>query len=567
MKENHKKILLVGNPNVGKSVIFSRLTGIGVISSNYPGTTVEISRGYLKSATQKYEIIDVPGLYSLEPTNNAEGVASALIQEGELIVDIIDATNLERNLNLTLQLIKTGKPLIVVLNFWDETKHIGISINREKLEDILGVPVFTACGITGEGIKEIVSSFGSAKKGKLTYRDGEDWAVVGKIIGEVQKLTHKHHTLLERLSDLTIKPWTGIPIAAAVLLIIFYIIRCTGELLINMIFDPVFTKFYYSPLVKIIGLIPSELIRHLLIGKGGVILESFGILTTGVYIPLVLVLPYLISFYIVLSFLEDFGYLPRVAILLDNIFHHLGLHGYSCIPIILGIGCKVPAILSTRILESEREKIIAVSLILISAPCMPQTAMIISLGASYGVKTILSIFVILLLTGVLTSALLNKLLRGESPELFVEIPPYRIPHIATLAKKMWLRIKTFLYDAVPMIMLGVVIMALLDVSGIMELFSKTAGKVVFHLIDLPESASPVLLLGFLRKDVSIAMLKSFPLTSKQFIISSIFMVMYLPCVASFFTLTREMGIKIGIRIILLTFLLSLIVASILNILL
>jgi len=279
------------------------------------------------------------------------------------------------------------------------------------------------------------------------------------------------------------------------------------------------------------------------------------------------VLPYIISFYLVLSFLEDFGYLPRVAVLLDNIFHRLGLHGYSCIPIILGIGCKVPAILSTRILESEREKIITVALILISAPCMPQTAMIISLGAAYGVKTILLIFLILLITGILASAVLNKFLKGEAPELFAEIPPYRMPHILTLIKKMWLRTKIFINDAVPMIMLGVLIMALLDISGVMAVFSRTVGKVVFQVIDLPEEASPVLILGFLRKDVSIAMLKPFHLTSKQFIISSIFMVMYLPCVASFFTLIREMGSKIGLKIMLLSLTLSLAVAALLNIIL
>lgn len=562
-----RKILLVGNPNVGKSVIFYRLTGIGVIASNYAGTTVEFTRGYLTIGEEKLEIIDVPGIYSLEPASKAEEVAVELLKEGDIILNILDSTNLERNLNLTLQLIKRNVPVLVALNFWDETKHRGISIDYKKLEELIGVPVIPVSGVTGEGIKETVSRMNEAKKSSFSYNPEDNWKVIGKITDSVQKLSHRHHTFFDRLNEATIHPITGIPLALLALLLTFKIVRFIGEGLVNYVFDPLFRLYYYPLVISLTGHIHIEFLRQLLMGRTNVLMESFGILSTAIYVPLVVVFPYILAFYIVLSFLEDLGYLPRVAIVFDNLFHRLGLHGYSAIPVMLGLGCKVPAILSTRILESQREKIITTILILMSAPCMPQTAMIVSLGSRYGVRVVFLIFLILFIVAVVTSLFLNMVLKGDAPELFAEIPPYRLPRLYTLFNKLWIRIRSFFSEAVPMIILGVFIINILDIFKITDFLTGLFGKPLGYLLNLPGNIVSVMLLGFLRKDVSIVMLSPLGLNAKQFIVASIFMVLYLPCVASFFVLIREMGVKTTIKITALVFSIAGLVAFALNIIL
>ncbi|OGS39387.1 MAG: ferrous iron transporter B [Elusimicrobia bacterium RIFOXYD2_FULL_34_30] len=559
-----KKILLVGNPNVGKSAIFSHLTGIDIMTANYPGTTVEFTKGFLKIGNEKCEIIDIPGTYTLEPTSKAEEVAVEMLKEGDIIINVLDSTNLERNLNLTLQLLLQKKPIILVLNFWDETKHTGITINAKKLEEILHIPVIPTCAITGEGLLEIVSNINEAKISNFEYDTNERWHIIGNIIEETQKVTHKHHTLLDRLSDITIKPVTGIPSAIFILIAAFVIVRFIGEGLINYLLDPFFNKFYLPYIIKLYDITPSLFLKNIVFGKTLVAMESFGVLTTGIYIPFVVVLPYILSFYIVLSLLEDLGYLPRLAVLLDSTFHHFGLHGYSSIPILLGLGCKVPALLSIRILENEREKILTTILILMSAPCMPQTAMIMSLGVKYGLKAVILIFLIIILIAIITSSILNKIMKGEVSELFVEIPPYRIPKFNVLSKKVWIRMKNFFSEAVPLIILGVLIINIMDILHITDFISNKIGGFIINFMGLPEKTISVMLLGFLRKDVSIAMLSPFSLSTKQFIIACIFMVLYLPCIASFFVLIKEMGIKSTLKIVSLILLIAIFAAALLN---
>jgi ferrous iron transport protein B len=539
-----KKILLVGNPNVGKSVIFSRLTGIDVIASNYPGTTVEYTKGCIKLGDEKVEVIDVPGTYSLEPTSKAEEVAVEMIKQGsDIIVNVVDSTNLERNLNLTLQILKRNIPVIVVLNFWDETKHRGISIDIKKLEEILGVPVVATCGRTGEGIKELVSRLQEAKCKTYEFVEEEKWHEIGNIISRVQKLSHKHHTFLDRLAEISIHPLTGIPFVLVILYLTFKTVRFIGEGLVSL-FDSIFNNYYLPFITNIISKIfPIKLLQDLFLGTTPKVMESFGLLTTGLYIPFVAVLPYIFAFYLVLSFLEDIGYLPRLAVLLDVTLHKIGVHGYTAIPILLGFGCKVPGMLATRILEIDREKIIATVLILMIAPCMPQTAMIVSLVGRHGTQYLMLIFLILFIIAIVNGFILNKILKGETPELFVEIPPYRLPYIPILIKKLWIRLKAFFMEAVPLIILGVFIVGILDISGITNFIINIFGKPVVSILGLPKETVSVMILGFLRKDVSIALLTPFNLNIKQIIIASVFLVLYLPCIATFFTLLKELGTK------------------------
>ncbi|OQA92021.1 MAG: Ferrous iron transport protein B [Elusimicrobia bacterium ADurb.Bin231] len=557
-------VLIAGNPNVGKSVVFSRLTGINVITSNYPGTTISFTEGFLNFQDKKYRIADVPGIYTLEPVSKAEEVAVDMLRSGEIIVNVLDATNLERNLNLTLQILKLGKPMILVLNFWDETKHTGIKIDVKKLEDILGVPVIPTCAVTGEGLREVISQLSFARASSFKFNDSEKWQAIGGIIEKAQTVFHKHHTLLERLSDITIAPVTGLPAALGVLFVVFNFVRFIGEGLIETVLEPAFTNYYMPFILRLFSSLKIDFLRGILLGNPPVVMESFGVLLTGVYVPVVVVFPYILSFYIVLSFLEDFGYLPRLAVLLDNFFHRLGLHGYSAIPVMLGLGCKVPAILSTRILESKREKIITIILILMSAPCMPQTAMIFSMGARYGMKTVGFLLAIIFITALIISYLFNMIMKGDAPELFIEIPPYRMPNFQILSKKIWLRIKDFFMEAMPMIILGIFLMGILDILGITAFISSTLARPISYLLGLPREIAAVMILGFLRKDVSIAVLAPFNLSAKQFVVAGIFLVMYLPCVASFFMILRELGIRTALKIIFAIFIIALSVGSLLN---
>ncbi len=535
------KIALVGNPNVGKSLLFSRLTGVKVISSNYAGTTVEVRSAPLRCGDSEYTIFDLSGLYSLDACSKADETALAVINDCDSVINVVDATNLERNLGLTLQLLDKNIPLIVCLNFWDDTAHRGITIDAPELGRQLGVPVIPASALSGAGIGTLAAAICRAARPQAPSVKGDPWERIGRIVGSTQKLEHRHHTFSERLSDFTIHPAGGIVSAIVILGVTFLIIRYIGEWLVNGVFDPLYSD-WYGPMVLSWGNhIPVAMIRDMVIGHTVDPLESFGILTTGVYISLVTVFPYFVSFYLILGILEDSGYLPRLAVVLDGFFHRLGLHGYSAIPIMLGLGCKVPALMATRMLTAKRDKVLTTALILMCAPCLPQSAMIFSLGMQHGAMTVIAIFVILLVFSLFVNTILNRLMKGDVAEMFVDIPHYRRPRVRMMARKIWLRVIEYFREVVPMIVAGVLVIHILDALQIIHFISVLVGKPLAWLLGMPGDIAPVLVLGFLRKDVSIALLAPFSLNSHQFIIASIFMVLYVPCIASFFTLVRELG--------------------------
>ncbi len=571
-----KKIFLIGNPNVGKSVVFSRLTGVQVISSNYPGTTVEISKGYLKIGEEKIEVIDLPGTYSLEPSSKAEEVAVNLLKEQPknevAVINTIDSTNLERNLYLTLQLIEQGYLLIACLNMCDDTEHRGISIDTVKLEARLGVPVISTCAVTGVGIKLLIGRILEAKTGlqpRATPDHQERWKEIGEIIEDVQKLSHRHHTFREMLEDASIRPFSGILLGAAVIYASFKIVRFFGESLINNIFDPVFYKFYQPVVEKLSAVLGGGgFIHHLLIGDliAGKIdfKQSLGLLTTAPYIEFVMVLPYVVSFYFVLSLLEDIGYLPRLAILLDNILHRLGLHGYAIIPVLLGFGCNVPGILATRVLESKRERFIAATIISIGVPCVPLQAMIFGLLGKFSGFYVAGVYLVLFALIIILGAVLNRVMQGYSPEFLMEIPPYRFPPLAVLAKKLYFRIKWFLIEAVPIVMLGVLLINILVYFRLFDFLTAIFAPVIKGLFGLPREAVVALAIGFLRKDVAVGMLMPLALSAKQLFIAVTVLAISFPCIATFAVMFKELGFKDLVKSTLIMIFVSLIVGTLLN---
>jgi len=545
------RILLVGNPNVGKSVLFSRLTGTRIIASNYPGTTVGFTKGYLKLGGEQVEVIDVPGSYTLEPGSKAEEVAVEMLKEADLVINVIDATNLERNLNLTLQLLERQIPVIVALNMWDDTRHRGISIDVARLEELLGVPVVPTAGITGQGIKELAERLAEArvpKNARIYPTSDERWLKVGDIVSQVQSLSHRHHRWYERLADASSHRVGGIFIALLVLFATFWFVRFIGEGIIGYVADPLFEGLWTPVLVKLSAVLGAGGFWHdVLIGRliGGEInyFQSFGLLSTGLYIPLAAVLPYIVGFYFVLGILEDIGYLPRLAVLMDTIMHRLGLHGYAIIPTILGFGCNVPGIMATRILESRKQRFIAATLISIGVPCAALQAMIIGLVGEQGLKYVAMVYGSLFISWLIIGLILNRTVKGFNPELLVEIPRYRLPPWRVIGEKLWLRVSGFIKEALPIVIGTVLVVNILYILGVFNAIADITAPVLTGLWGLPKETITALAVGFLRKDVAMGMLAPLALTAKQLVISSTVLAMFFPCVATFVILARELGVR------------------------
>jgi ferrous iron transport protein B len=567
-----KKLLLMGNPNVGKSAVFARLTGARVISSNYPGTTVEFTQGMLTLEGERALLIDVPGAYDLEAASQAEEVAVNMLEEGDVVINVVDASNLERSLPLTLHLLERNTPMIVALNMWDDAVHRGISIDVPKLEAALGIPVVPTVAISGEGIKDLASRIAEARVPRHSERsETERWSEIGRIVGEVQSLTHRHRTFLEALGDASVKPWTGIPIAALLLVAAFVVVRFVGEGLIGIVLEPFFEGAWKPLMLRLSGLLgPGSLLHAIVIGKlvdGDIdFVQSFGLLTTGLFVPLGMVLPYILSFYIVLGFLEDFGYLPRLAVLLDTMMHRMGLHGWAIIPSLLGLGCNVPGILATRILETRRERFIAATIISIGVPCAALQAMIWGLLGRHGARYVVVVYFTLFLVWALLGRFLNSVLKGRSPELIMEIPPYRLPSLRALTQKVWMRMAAFLKEAVPVVLLGVLVVNVLYFVGLFDSLARVTAPVMTRVLGLPEGAVVAMAVGFLRKDVAVGMLGALDLTAGQLTVAVTVLAMLFPCIATFVVLWKQLGWADLGKSVVLMLASSLLVGSVLNLL-
>ncbi|MCD8392714.1 MAG: ferrous iron transporter B [Cloacibacillus porcorum] len=543
------RILLMGNPNVGKSVFFSRLTGVHALSSNYPGTTVGFTQGLIKHKDICADLIDVPGAYTLDPTNEAEEIARRIIEEGaDKVILVIDATALERNLVMSLQVLSYHIPVIVALNMTDEARHKGILLNVERLEEELGVPIYQTVATTGRGISDLVDNLDRARISPIEAMTKEErWQKIGKIIAGVQTVTHRHHTLLDRIEDISAHPVIGVLLGFFVLALSFTLIRFVGEGLINYIFDPIFENLWLPFLEKLSGLFGDGYLRTLLIGKlfdGSIDLEqSMGVLSTGFYVEFGMVLPYIIAFYAVLSFLEDFGYLPRLAVVFDALLHRFGIHGYAIIPTLLGFGCNVPGILATRVLESERERFIAATLISVGVPCVSIQAMLASTLGGFGMWYVGAVYFILFIVWLILGRLMHLTLSGYSPELIVEIPPYRLPSFKAWMNKLWFRIKDFFFEATPLVLGGILLVNILDTIGLLEWIGNILAPFFQTVLGLPAATAVPVVMGLFRKDIAMGLLIPLDLTAQQMLVAVIVLSMTFPCIATFVVMWKELGVR------------------------
>jgi ferrous iron transport protein B len=265
--------------------------------------------------------------------------------------------------------------------------------------------------------------------------------------------------------------------------------------------------------------------------------------------------------------MEDSGYLPRLGVLVDNLMHKVGIHGLAIIPMLLGVGCNVPGAMATRILETKRERFIAATLMAIAVPCMAQIAMIFGLAGSYGAVALSLVFATLFIVWVLLGLILNSTVKGESPEIFIEIPPYRIPYLKSLFKKLWMRVRWFLKEAIPYVLLGVLIVNILYTIGIIEFVGRISAPIITGLLGLPQDTVGALIIGFLRKDVAVGMLLPLGLTMKQMVIASVVLTMYFPCIATFTILIKELDLKDMIKASLIMVTSTIVVGTSLNFLL
>jgi ferrous iron transport protein B len=523
-------------------------------------------------------VIDLPGTYSLEPTSKAEEVTCDYLKEAyeedkeSIVLNIVDATNLERNLHLTLDLVSKGYRVVVILNMCDELTHRGIDLDVHKMQELLGVPVIALCAVTGTGVKALKDRFQQASAKKVEFRTHDEiWKAVGVITSQVQKLTHRHHTWREMLEDWSIRPFSGLIMGMAVIYLVFKAVRFIGEGLITYLFDPLFQNVYAPLLMKLNAFLGDGFWQHILIGPltdGAIDFKnSVGLLTTAPYVEFDMVLPYIIAFYFVLGILEDVGYLPRFALLLDSALHKIGLHGFAIIPVLLGFGCNVPGIMATRVLESKRERFIASTLISIGVPCAALQAMIINLLGGYGWAPLTIVLATLMGAMVVIGVVLNKTLKGYSQELVLEIPPYRWPPFGVVFGKLWLRIKEFIVDAFPLVILGVLAVNLMVYVDIFRWISNIAEPVISRWLGLPKEAVFPLLIGFLRKDIAAGLLIPLSLNIKQLIVACVVLAMSFPCIATFIIFLKELGWKYLVAATAIMLAATLLVGGALNILL
>ncbi|MCS7139527.1 MAG: ferrous iron transport protein B [Candidatus Nezhaarchaeota archaeon] len=637
-------IALAGNANVGKSCIFNQLTGLSQTVGNWPGKTVEKAEGTLYFQGYKIKIIDLPGTYSLSAYSAEEVIARDFIasRRADVIIDVVDASALERNLYLTLQLIELEVPMIIALNQVDMAEKKGILIDHRKLSEVLGVKVIPTVAITGRGLNELL---------RETVKYLEEGAVKPRLITYGREVEERLKILEDKIRELKLDVeyparWIGIKLLERDPLVIEYMSRRGGLEVVHLAErlsleledihgepSPVIVATErYAKITSIVSsvqrivaqpmvrweIILDYLTTHSILGYvilgstligmlifvfyvGGLISkaveEVFGapilemlqgslklilpsgavsILVNGVILGimagLTIVLPYIIPFHVILSLLEDSGYLPRAAYLTDALMHKAGLHGKALIPITLGFGCNVPACIGCRILETDRERTIC-GVVTVFVPCAARTIVILGVVATFvGIAHALSIYLIAIGLGLLMARLAYKVMPGEPIDLIMEVPPYRAPSLRSILIKTWSRTKEFVVIAFPIIIAASAFLEALSVLGLIEPLISIAEPLTVGVLGLPAQALIPILFGFLRKELALVMLAeslgttdfSTIMTASQMYTFALVVAIYIPCVATFSTLVKEFGLKKAVMISLTTVIVALIVGALAN---
>ncbi|MGD1060466.1 MAG: ferrous iron transport protein B [Methanomassiliicoccales archaeon] len=612
------EIGLIGQPNVGKSALFSKLTGIGAISSNYPGTTVEFEEGSVVRKGQRLNFHDLPGTYSLAGISEDELVATRLLAEKKLdaVIAVVDANRLEQGLVLVFELIELGYRVVVALNMMDTARR-RYTLDVTALEEAVRVPMVPTVAITGEGVEDLVELLVAGKvteskfvvpydrhieemlkelasdpaslvtpfptRGALVkllegnpffeglfssdfrkkvdrlkqgFEEDHHEAIAVHIsrdrFGEAGRLAKlvtselpKAESRLDRLSDLTLRPKTGIPIMIAVLGGVFLAVVVLGGFL-----ESTLLSTYHA----IVGNFFIDLGRTL----GGELGEALGRgFDLSIQAILSIVIPYIVVFYLMLGVLEDTGYIPRMVVLLDGVMHKIGLHGRAIIPMIIGMGCNVPGILATRVMESRRERFILAVITVMAVPCSAQTAVIIgTVGNNAGILWALAIYLILIGILLLLGWLMHKFMRFEPTSLALEIPDLSVPRWRNVLWKAGTRTKDFFVLAFPLLLMGSLALEVLMQYGVLNALVDPLAPFTLGLLGLPPVIIIALLFGVLRKEMALQLLVvlfgtaelTTVMSSEQMFTFALIMATYVPCIAAFAALTREFGVKDAIKV-------------------
>ncbi|MFA5364488.1 MAG: ferrous iron transport protein B [Candidatus Bathyarchaeia archaeon] len=635
MSNQHYTIALAGNANVGKSVIFNQLTGLHQHIGNWPGKTVEKAEGTLNFKGYTIDFVDLPGIYSLSTFSMEELVSREYIatEKPDLVINVVDASLLERNLFFTLQLLDLDTPLLIALNQYDMAQKKGISIDRQKAENLLGVPVVPTVAVSGKGVSEMLeiaiqviekkreitplkptygweleekagqlvkllsktslkyparwvalklleddkeienkvqqvnpTSVEAAKKYRAELEElhghscstvvtSERYHLANRIATEIQTITEPLKTpLREKLHTATTHKFFGYPILFATILAVFIGIFSFGDFASGLLGD-----FFFGLKPAFDSVLGTGIVGELL--WGGIIEGIVGGITVA--------LPYILPFYFILYLFEDSGYLSRIAFLMDNLMHKMGLHGKAFIPVMLSFGCNVPGCLGCRIMETARERLLTAFVVTL-VPCAATSVIILGLVGNFvGIQWALGLYVFNLVIIFVLGRIAFKVLPGEPTELIMEMSDYRAPHLSTVLKQTWFRLREFIVMAFPLIIVGSFIIKIAELANLLNPIADLSSPLTVVWLGLPAVTGIALIFGVLRKELTLIMLATlFGTTNFASVMSNVQMVtftlvvmLYIPCVATIAALVKEFGLKKSLTITVCEILLALLVGG------
>lgn len=560
-------ILLMGAPNVGKSVFFSKMTGVLVTSSNYAGTTVTYTHGNSKIDDSSFKMIDVPGTYSLEANNEAEKIATSFLDMKPTgVVFVLNAADLEGSIKLLLEVLKHDVPVVAALNLKDVALRLGKEVDVKILEQHLGIKIVPTVAVKEYGFdelkKQIKDNLLNPAENKIKtaadLSNRELWKKASEINDAAVTYTSKKASRLDRFGNALVKPWPGFLISFLIIALSLGIVVFAGKALraavllplVNGVIVPFFENLFS-------GLAKYEMLHDILIGEYGVFRISFEWIIT-------LILPYVTLFQFVFTFLEDSGVLPRMAVLFDSYMSKIGVQGGSLISLMLSLGCAVPAIISTRTASTRKERLIITTIICFTIPCMSQTGALIALfgAAAWWVPLALLATVIFLI--IIISKFTSKILKGHVSPMVMEIPYILVPDRKSFLKKFWVRFKQFLIEAEGPMLIAVAFASVLVGTKALDPISKFLEPVVSGWLGMPEETTLGLILGVIRREMSVAPFIKANLTDLQMFIAGVISLLYIPCLSVFGILASEFNARVSVAIAITTTTFSIFFGGLIN---
>ncbi len=607
--KTNRQIILVGNPNVGKSVLFSRLTHQFVIISNYPGTTVEVTRTAALIGQRTVEVIDTPGINELAPRTEDARVTCDILRDhpDALLVQVADAKNLRRALLITLQLQQLNRPLVLVLNMMDELNQCGGKINIRQLSSLLGVPVVPTVATASTGIHLLQKTIAenleipvppavtSLPSTTDTATIQDHLARVSHILSECYTISQPHHpTLAQQLGWWATHPIKGFVIVAIVLYIMFWFVGLLGAgVAVDFLETVVFGRYLNPAAIRVAdALLPfphahnteaSEyalelpttpahgitILKHTcettvasytiepsitLTGRQKVLrfihdflVGPYGIITMALSYALAIVLPIVTSFFLLFSILEDSGYLSRLAVMLNRVMRRMGLNGKAVLPMVLGLGCDTMATMTTRILETRKERIVTTLLLALAVPCSAQLGVILAMMANISWTAALFWVALMIAVAFTIGWLASRVLGGPSSDFILELPPMRRPQIENVVAKTFARLEWYLKEVIPLFIAGTAFLFLLDQLHLLDRMSAWTEPLVTGWLGLPAETASAFIVGFLRRDFGAVYLLDAStgldpkLTPHQILVAMVTITLFMPCIATLFMIARELG--------------------------